>query len=344
MLDHNLITPSTSPWSSPVVLVKKEGGQNRLCFDYRKINEVTKTDSYPLPRVEDCIDRIGSAKFITCWAQHNQDGSSEFVSQGPWVKVRRFVVPQYVALGKNATLECDYLVQKHASLYSLKWYKSNSQFYQYIPSNENPFSVFSVEGLHQDQVVASADGRRMVILGIQAAASDTYRCEMVAEGPPFHTTQRSGNMTVAVVPNERPLLTGSREYYHLNDLIKLNCTAPFAKPPISLTWYINDHEAELNNVNEIERIVNPAELESVSSQLTLSVKRHHFKGSTMSIKCVGRLADLYQRSSQVIIREPSSQWFINSDLYHTSGCAACHSYRLLQPLLLLQFLLYSQMN
>ncbi|XP_068229287.1 uncharacterized protein [Palaemon carinicauda] len=299
-------------------------------------------------------EKLGCA----CWAQHNQDGSSDFVSQGPWVKVRLFVVPQYVAHGKNATLECDYLVQKHASLYSLKWYKSNSQFYQYIPTNENPFSVFSVEGLHQDQVVASADGRRVVILGIQAAASDTYRCEMVAEGPPFHTTQRSGNMTVAVVtfsheeftfsstvvPNERPHLTGSREYYHLNDLIKLNCTAPFAKPPISLTWYINDHEADLNNVNEIERIVNPAELESVSSQLTLSVKRHHFKGSTMSIKCVGRLADLYQKSSQVIIREPSSQWFINSDLYHTSGCAGCQSYTIPQPLLLLQLLLYSQID
>ncbi|XP_068228003.1 uncharacterized protein [Palaemon carinicauda] len=73
MLDHNLITPSTSPWSSPVVLVKKEGGQNRLCLDYRKINEVTKTDSYPLPRVEDCIDRIGSAKFINDLVIYSDD-------------------------------------------------------------------------------------------------------------------------------------------------------------------------------------------------------------------------------------------------------------------------------
>ncbi|XP_066946104.1 uncharacterized protein [Macrobrachium rosenbergii] len=65
MLDHDLIKPSSSPWSSPVVLVKKEGDQHRLCFDYRKVNEVTKTDSYPLPRVEDCIDKIGSAKYIS---------------------------------------------------------------------------------------------------------------------------------------------------------------------------------------------------------------------------------------------------------------------------------------
>ncbi|XP_068229386.1 uncharacterized protein [Palaemon carinicauda] len=65
MLDHGLVEPSFSPWSSPVVLVKKEGGEHRLCFDYRKVNSLTKTDSFPLPRVVDCIDRVGSAKYIS---------------------------------------------------------------------------------------------------------------------------------------------------------------------------------------------------------------------------------------------------------------------------------------
>ncbi|XP_068250803.1 uncharacterized protein [Palaemon carinicauda] len=65
MLDHGLVEPSFSPWSSPVVLVKKEGGEHRLCFGYRKVNSLTKTDSFPLPRVEDCIDCVGSAKYIS---------------------------------------------------------------------------------------------------------------------------------------------------------------------------------------------------------------------------------------------------------------------------------------
>ena len=67
MLEHDLIKASCSSWSSPVVLVPKERGQHgqyRLCFDYRKLNNVTKSDSYPMPRVDDCIDKVGNAKYI----------------------------------------------------------------------------------------------------------------------------------------------------------------------------------------------------------------------------------------------------------------------------------------
>lgn len=65
MLQHNLIEPCQSEWSSPVILVPKPGGSVRFCIDYRKVNEMTKTDAYPLPRVEDCIDQVGRARFIT---------------------------------------------------------------------------------------------------------------------------------------------------------------------------------------------------------------------------------------------------------------------------------------
>ena len=65
MRENNLIVPSDSPWGSPVVLVPKESGDWRLCFDYRKVNDVTIPDSFPLPRIEDCIDKVGSARFVS---------------------------------------------------------------------------------------------------------------------------------------------------------------------------------------------------------------------------------------------------------------------------------------
>ena len=65
MLKHNIIRPSSSSWSSPCVLVPKPNGSVRFCTDYRKVNAITKTDVFPIPRVDDCIDRIGSAKYLT---------------------------------------------------------------------------------------------------------------------------------------------------------------------------------------------------------------------------------------------------------------------------------------
>ena len=46
-------------------IIDKPDGSTRFCTDYRRVNAVTKTDSYPIPRIEACIDRIGKAQYIT---------------------------------------------------------------------------------------------------------------------------------------------------------------------------------------------------------------------------------------------------------------------------------------
>ena len=63
--DAGLVEPSFSPWGSPVLLVKKKDGSQRMCIDYRKLNSVTKKDAYPLPLIEDCLDRLKDADWMT---------------------------------------------------------------------------------------------------------------------------------------------------------------------------------------------------------------------------------------------------------------------------------------
>ena len=65
MLENGIIQPSQSPWSSPCVLVPKPNGSIRFCTDYRKVNDISKSDVYPIPRIDDCIDKMGKAKYLT---------------------------------------------------------------------------------------------------------------------------------------------------------------------------------------------------------------------------------------------------------------------------------------
>jgi len=65
MLKEDVIRPSSSPWSSPVILVKKKNGTWRFCVDYRRLNKITVKDVYPLPRIDDIMDSLQGSQFFT---------------------------------------------------------------------------------------------------------------------------------------------------------------------------------------------------------------------------------------------------------------------------------------
>jgi hypothetical protein len=65
LLDKGYIRPSSSPWGSPALFVKKKYGSLRMCVDYCPLNAVTIKNKYPLPRIDVLFDQLAGAKVFS---------------------------------------------------------------------------------------------------------------------------------------------------------------------------------------------------------------------------------------------------------------------------------------
>ena len=65
LIEMGVIRPSNSPFASAVVLANKNDGSKRFCMDFRKLNDLTIKDAFPLPRIDDTLETLGTAKFFT---------------------------------------------------------------------------------------------------------------------------------------------------------------------------------------------------------------------------------------------------------------------------------------
>ena len=65
LVSAGIARQSISPWASPVVMVRKKDGGWRMCVDYRRLNSVTKFDSFPLPRIDKALDAFAGATLFS---------------------------------------------------------------------------------------------------------------------------------------------------------------------------------------------------------------------------------------------------------------------------------------
>ena len=58
MFKANVILESKSPYNFPVIVIPKKDGSKRICVDFRKLNDVTVSDPYPIPRIDDILNKL----------------------------------------------------------------------------------------------------------------------------------------------------------------------------------------------------------------------------------------------------------------------------------------------
>jgi len=63
LVANDYVEPAASPWASNVVLVRKKDGSHILCVDYRKVNAITRKDSYHLPHIDMCLGSMEGSTY-----------------------------------------------------------------------------------------------------------------------------------------------------------------------------------------------------------------------------------------------------------------------------------------
>ncbi|XP_069181043.1 uncharacterized protein [Procambarus clarkii] len=220
---------------------------------------------------------------------------------GATLVLQEVEVPQYKERGSRAELWCRYKLA-NATLYSLKWYKGDKLFYQYIPANNVTKNTFFVPGVNVD--VEGSNAVMVALQDLELRSSGTYKCEVITEAPLFHTKFGEGNMTVIELPESAPVLDGAKMSYQLGERVRVNCTSLFSKPAASLEWYINDQlVTQPRFLKRYKPHKEPDGLETAVLGLTFVTSRAHFPSGKMRLKCVAKIATVYYQSQETSVIE-----------------------------------------
>ncbi|XP_025413387.1 uncharacterized protein LOC112685665 [Sipha flava] len=157
------------------------------------------------------------------------------------LKLLKLEVPQWADLRSSVTLNCQYDTGGD-SLYSVKWYKDEHEFFRYTPGLNPKTLVFNLDGVNVDENKSSSTV--VTLFPLTRKSSGNYKCEVSTDAPNFPTVVGDANMTVIALPEDGPRIEGLRQWYTVGDYLEANCTAKMTFPEAQVTWYINNLEVD----------------------------------------------------------------------------------------------------
>ncbi|XP_061704000.1 uncharacterized protein LOC133515464 isoform X2 [Cydia pomonella] len=177
-------------------------------------------------------------------------------------------VPAHVARGARAALACHWQLGPHDVLYSVKWYKKSD-----------------------------SSGSNVTLGPAELETEGRYRCEVSGERPLFPTVSDHADMTVVVLPESGPTLTGFRSRYRAGERVQASCTAGAARPAPTLAWYVNGEPAPPAALGTLVRRTHKG-LDTVTLPLDFRVTEDHFRNNGLKVKCLATIDSLYWRSNE----------------------------------------------
>jgi len=202
------------------------------------------------------------------------------------------IVPHTVERGDTAVLQCKYKDSFHDSLYSLKWYKDEVEFYRYQPWNtREKQKVFDVPGIKID--LGTSQPSEIVLKKVNFRSSGIFRCEITSSS--FVISEKYQQMTVIELPHKAPTISTdvNMKEYEVGDLLELNCTSEPSHPPSQLSWQMNKLPVDEDNVIFRETVHNGKKLYVTRIGLRIRLTRDHFHWGKLKVACVAQIKAVF---------------------------------------------------
>ncbi|KAJ2947176.1 hypothetical protein O0L34_g16534 [Tuta absoluta] len=209
------------------------------------------------------------------------------------LRIIRVSVPTYRVRGQSAQLECDFELGSD-SLYSVKWYRDNEEFYRYIPNASPPKLAYKLDGIKVD--LQKSDDSRVVLHTVTLKSTGLYRCEVSAEAPSFASAAGEGRMEVIYLPREGPRITGNEQENRRGDSLFLNCTSGRSYPAAVLSWDIDGEK-----VTDPNLLVEYPQTQHAHGLLSTALGLRVPLGKTMQVRCTARVAPSWREGSEAVV-------------------------------------------
>ncbi|XP_022246145.1 uncharacterized protein LOC106463027 [Limulus polyphemus] len=218
-------------------------------------------------------------------------------------------VPSPTVVGQEVELTCSFDLNGD-TLYSVKWYKDDVEFYRYVPNDWPPGQFLPLGGVRVD--LSKSKEQSVYIRNVALETAGIYKCEVSTEAPVFDTVSAKKEMKVYVLPTEGPKITGRYMKYQIGDTVTVNCTSAKSKPAATLSWYINDKLVGPEYETVYSTILHDDGLEVSCLSLRLLITHDHFSAGNMRLKCEASIPRVrYTMSDETLV--------FTDQLQHMSG-------------------------
>ncbi|XP_018316331.1 uncharacterized protein [Mycetomoellerius zeteki] len=214
-------------------------------------------------------------------------------------------VPKMVRSGESVTLSCYYDLEGLA-LYTIQWLFNDREFYRFIPDRKPPppYSIFDVDGIQVN--ISKSNSHDVTLVNVSRELTGTYKCEVSAGSPSYHTGIQRAKMEVVDAPKTGPAIRTEKERIAVGETLRANCTSGKSRPAPDVTWKLNGEtitkDSGLYKIQHYQTSHDNV-TQSVTSFIEFRVTNSMFRKGYLHLRCTVFISDVYRKSADIEITE-----------------------------------------